>query len=94
MQLLDYGFRLGVKSVTVYAFSIENFKRPVEEVEVLMSLAAEKLQILSQKSELIKRHQVRINVIGAIHMLPRHVQVAAAEAMLSTINNEKYALYI
>lgn len=87
--MLDYGFRLGVKGVTVYAFSIENFKRPAEEVDVLMSLAAEKLQILSQKSELIKKHRVRINVLGAIHMLPRHVQVSAAEAMLSTINNEK-----
>jgi undecaprenyl pyrophosphate synthase len=54
-----------------------------------MSLAAEKLQILSQKSELIKRHRVRINVLGAIHMLPRHVQISAAEAMLSTIHHEK-----
>ena len=87
--MLDYGFRLGIQSVTVYAFSIENFKRSAEEVGVLMSLASEKLRILSQKSELIKRHQVRINVLGAIHMLPRHVQISAAEAMLSTINHEK-----
>lgn len=87
--MLDYGFRLGVKSVTVYAFSIENFKRPAEEVDVLMSLAAERLQILSQKSDLIKRHRVRINVLGAIEMLPRHVRISAAEAMLSTINHEK-----
>ena len=48
-KLLDYGFRLGIKTVTVYAFSIENFKRPVEEVDLLMSLAADKLRILSQK---------------------------------------------
>lgn len=87
--MLDYGFRLGIKSVTVYAFSIENFKRPAEEVDVLMSLAAEKLQILSQKSELIKRHRVRINVLGAIEMLPRHVKISAAEAMLSTAHHEK-----
>lgn len=54
-----------------------------------MSLAAEKLQILSQKSELIKKHRVRINVLGALHLLPRHVQISAAEAMLTTIKNEE-----
>ena len=75
--------------MTVYAFSIENFKRPAEEVDVLMSLASEKLQILSQKSDLIKKNRVRINVLGALHLLPRHVQVSAAEAMLSTIHHEK-----
>lgn len=87
--LLDHAFRLGINTITVYAFSIENFKRPAEEVNVLMSLAAEKLHILSQQSELIKKHQVRINVLGALHLLPRHVQVSAAQAMLSTIHNEK-----
>lgn len=35
--------------VSVYAFSIENFKRPQEEVDVLMSLAVEKLQQLSER---------------------------------------------
>ena len=75
--------------MTVYAFSIENFKRPAEEVDVLMSLASEKLQVLSQKSDLIKKNRVRINVLGALHLLPRHVQVSAAEAMLSTIHHDK-----
>jgi ditrans,polycis-polyprenyl diphosphate synthase len=35
--------QLGVRSVTVYAFSIENFKRPKDEVDALMKLAEEKL---------------------------------------------------
>lgn len=107
--MLDYGYRLGIKTVTVYAFSIENFKRPAEEVDILMSLAAEKLYILSQKrykcffyvtiyilifffiwfSEMIKKNEVKINVLGAVDMLPKHVQIAAAEAMKSTINHEK-----
>lgn len=46
-QVLDWCLGLGIKTVTVYAFSIENFKRPKEEVDVLMSLAEEKLEALS-----------------------------------------------
>jgi ditrans,polycis-polyprenyl diphosphate synthase len=38
--------RLGVKCVSVYAFSIENFKRSKEEVDALMNLAEEKLEEL------------------------------------------------
>ena len=38
--------RLGIETVTVYAFSIENFKRSPEEVEGLMKLAKEKLSLL------------------------------------------------
>jgi ditrans,polycis-polyprenyl diphosphate synthase len=41
--VLDICLQLGVKVVTVYAFSIENFKRPKDEVDVLMKLAKTKL---------------------------------------------------
>lgn len=39
---------MGVKEVSVYAFSIENFKRPKEEVDSLMALAAEKFDQMMQ----------------------------------------------
>lgn len=39
---------LGIKEVSVYAFSIENFKRPQEEVDSLMELAAEKFSLMMQ----------------------------------------------
>ncbi|RKO83872.1 Decaprenyl diphosphate synthase-like protein, partial [Blyttiomyces helicus] len=41
-ETLEWCLQLGVKVVTVYAFSIENFKRPQEEVDFLMNLAREK----------------------------------------------------
>jgi ditrans,polycis-polyprenyl diphosphate synthase len=43
-QTLDWCHDLGIKCVSVYAFSIENFKRPVEEVDVLMDLARKKFE--------------------------------------------------
>jgi ditrans,polycis-polyprenyl diphosphate synthase len=44
--MLEICLRLGIKCVTVYAFSIENFKRPRGEVDTLMSLAKDKLDEL------------------------------------------------
>ncbi|CAE7198174.1 unnamed protein product [Rhizoctonia solani] len=45
-RMLEICLRLGIKCVTVYAFSIENFKRPRGEVDTLMSLAKDKLDEL------------------------------------------------
>jgi ditrans,polycis-polyprenyl diphosphate synthase len=47
--VLEWCLKLGVRAVTVYAFSIENFKRSPEEVELLMNLAKEKLLLLCEK---------------------------------------------
>ena len=48
-QTLDWCLELGVTEVTVYAFSIENFKRSKEEVDGLMELARQKFSRLMQE---------------------------------------------
>ena len=47
--MLDICMRLNVKCVSVYAFAIENFKRPKDEVDALMQLAEEKLYEICQR---------------------------------------------
>ena len=74
MQTLDWCLQLGVKVVTVYAFSLENFKRSKSEVDYLMSLCKAKLELLMKENELIEKHGVRINIIGDINKLPRELQ--------------------
>ena len=49
MQALECCSWLGVRHCSVYAFSIENFKRPKEEVDTLMDLAVDKFQYLVEK---------------------------------------------
>ncbi|WP_407803797.1 undecaprenyl diphosphate synthase family protein, partial [Staphylococcus aureus] len=49
MSLLRYCFEMGVKYVSVYAFSIENFKRKPDEVQILMDLLQEKIEALLEK---------------------------------------------
>jgi len=48
MQILEICLQLGVKCVTVFAFSIENFKRSEDEVDALMELAESKLLELTE----------------------------------------------
>lgn len=72
-DLLDWCLDLGVKSITLYAFSTENFQRNPQEVEELMTIAEEKLrEVLSD--ERIHEHQVRVKVIGRLNLLPKTLQ--------------------
>ena len=49
LQVLQWSFELGIPEITVYAFSIENFKRTEEEVKTLMTLFKEKLDKLYEE---------------------------------------------
>jgi undecaprenyl diphosphate synthase len=63
--------QIGVRNLTLYAFSTENWKRPPREVSVLMQLLVHYLK--SEISEL-RENNVRLEAIGQIHALPRRVQ--------------------
>lgn len=61
--------RLGVKYLTLYTFSTENWNRPAEEVALLMQLLIDKLE-----DELFFKNHVRLRVIGDMDRLPQAVQ--------------------
>ncbi|KNE68887.1 di-trans,poly-cis-decaprenylcistransferase [Allomyces macrogynus ATCC 38327] len=84
---LDWCLQLGVQCVTVYAFSIENFKRDQDEVAYLFAMMIDKLALLSTESELVERHQIRIRILGDVRLLPINVQRAAAEAERRTCHH-------
>lgn len=62
---------IGIKYLTVYAFSTENWKRPREEVAILMSLLTEYLR---KEAEDIHRNNIKLKVIGQIEELPPKAQ--------------------
>lgn len=83
---------LGITEVTVYAFSIENFNRSQEEVDMLMELARCKfLRLLEEKNKLVEEG-ICIRVIGNLSLLPEDMRKLFAEAMISTENNNKAIL--
>lgn len=80
---------LGINEVTVYAFSIENFKRSKQEVDGLMDLAAEKFTKLLEEKDKLAKHGVCIRVIGNISLLPERTRKLTAEAIIATRQNTK-----
>ncbi|XP_055922894.1 dehydrodolichyl diphosphate synthase complex subunit DHDDS [Eupeodes corollae] len=84
----------GIKEVTAFAFSIENFKRTEDEVNGLLGLAKEKFEKLLLEKDELEQHGVRIRVIGNISLLPLELQQVIAKAVLCTENNDKLFLNI
>ena len=80
---------LGIKVLTLYAFSTENWARPKHEVKALMMLV--KRFIISQRSEL-SRNNIRLNIIGQKHRLPIDVQKEIAKSISKICEDFKVAI--
>jgi undecaprenyl diphosphate synthase len=76
---------LGIKVLTLYAFSIENWKRPTEEVTALMKLLKEYL--IKEMEEMIQ-NRIRLNAIGRLEDLPPDVQDVLKDTMEKTEKNK------
>lgn len=81
--------RLGVKYLTLYTFSTENWNRPADEVAALMGLVLTALE-----DELFMKNDVRFQVIGDIDRLPEVVQDKLQETIDHTANNKAMAMTI
>ncbi|MCD6445456.1 di-trans,poly-cis-decaprenylcistransferase [Candidatus Bathyarchaeota archaeon] len=82
-QLLDWCLKLGVKSVTIYAFSTENFFRSRKEVEEIMQIAKKRFKkILTD--ERIHGNRIRVKVIGRTELLPEDLQKLVKDMEKST----------
>uniref|UniRef100_A0A673UYP9 Alkyl transferase n=1 Tax=Suricata suricatta TaxID=37032 RepID=A0A673UYP9_SURSU len=85
-ETLRWCLNLGILEVTVYAFSIENFKRSKSEVDGLMDLARQKFSRLMEEQENLRKHGVCIRVLGDLHLLPLDLQELIAKAVQATKN--------
>ncbi|CDR42398.1 CYFA0S09e02718g1_1 [Cyberlindnera fabianii] len=93
-RVLEMCYECGVKSATVFAFSIENFKRSRHEVDWLMELAKGRFQQLTESGEMAEKYGVRIKVLGDTSLLPKDVQVSLREAEDITKNNTRATLNV
>lgn len=74
----------------MYAFSIENFKRPKHEVNALMEIAKIKLHQLCQHGDLLDRYGVKLQVLGQLDLVREDVREVIDEAIEITKDNQKY----
>jgi len=88
-KVLELCMQLGVEAVTVYAFSIENFKRSKEEVDYLMQLFREAFSEICDKNEVVKEYGIAVRFLGNLSYLPPDVADLARRAEEQTKNNTK-----
>ena len=81
----------GVKYLTLYAFSTENWKRPKDEVDGLMTLLATMMQ--KHSKELID-NKVRLRVMGEFDRLPKMVKMGLSKLMKESAKNYEYTLIV
>jgi len=82
---------LGIRYLTVYAFSTENWKRPQEEIDALMGLLVEYIE---KELDALKKNKVRIKAIGNIEQLPPSAYTRIKKAEEETAHNERLFLQI
>ncbi|EEB13701.1 Dehydrodolichyl diphosphate synthase, putative [Pediculus humanus corporis] len=93
-EVLRWCLDIGIIEVTVYAFSIENFKRSEDEVNQIMNLARRKFEkLLEEKDKLIKEG-VNIRVIGDLSLLPHDLFQLISKAVYLTKDNTKVRLTV
>jgi undecaprenyl diphosphate synthase len=77
--------KLGVKYLTLYAFSTENWNRPQKEVDALMNLL---VSALKKELKNLMKNDIRLNVIGDISKLPTKAQKELTEVLELSKNNK------
>jgi undecaprenyl diphosphate synthase len=80
-DVVETSARLGLQVLTLYAFSVENWKRPQREVTTLMGLLKRYLRI---ELDTLLRNNIRFQVIGRMHELPDDVQEELRRGMEKT----------
>jgi len=90
-ELLEFCAHKGVKYLTLFAFSTENWNRPEEEVSTLMKLF---LEYLEKELKNLSQAGVRLQIIGDVTGFAQELQDRIAEACIATAGNEGIVLTV
>lgn len=90
-EALEAAIESGIKYLTIYAFSTENWNRPKNEVDALMDLL---VNTLVKEIDSLHKNGVRLNAIGDIEHLPTQCNLALKEGLKKTAQNERITLTV
>jgi undecaprenyl diphosphate synthase len=88
-KTVEYCAKLGIKFLTLYTFSTENWNRPKIEVDLLMKLL---ISALKKELKTLQSNNIRLNTIGNIDSLPASVKKELLDVMQQTKENTKMTL--
>lgn len=90
-EVTEASAELGIKHLTLYAFSKENWKRPVREVNMLMKLF---VSTVSKELSTLNKNNIRLKAIGDLQFLPADTLTALNDAIESTKDNSHMTLVL
>ncbi|EMC98217.1 hypothetical protein BAUCODRAFT_416684 [Baudoinia panamericana UAMH 10762] len=93
-RILEVCYKSGVRVVTIYAFSIENFKRSRYEVDGLMDMAKTRLVQMSQHGELFERYGARVRILGDLSLVREDVMEQLDRAAEMTKHHDRAVLNV
>lgn len=88
-KLVEHALKLGVRYLTLYTFSTENWNRPVAEVAALMALLFESIE-----EEIFVKNNVSFRIIGDLEKLPANVRERLDACMERTAANDSMTLVL
>lgn len=89
-KFIDWCIELGIKEVTMYAFSVENFNRPREEFDYIMKLFREACEQLKSDKKLQEKGEqlgIKVRFLGRLEMFPEDVRQLMQEIMEKSAGN-------
>lgn len=87
-EIIEFAFKAGIKHLSIYALSIKNLERSESEVKHLFNLLSNGLKSFVNNKEL-KKHEVRIKVLGRLNLLPVKLQDSIKDAEEATKDYSK-----
>ncbi len=92
-KLIQWCSKLGIKELTLYCFSMQNFNRPKEEFDYLMDQFEKAFKEVGRRKDAWQKG-IRVRAIGRTHLLPEKVQKAIRDAEENTRDCRDYTLNI
>jgi len=86
-KIMDWCSELGIRELTLFAFSVDNFNRPKKEFDYLMNLFKEAFEKVRNDKKLHK-NKIRVNFLGRIDLFPKEVADAMYKLMEVTKNHK------
>ena len=88
-EIIKASVEIGIENLTLYAFSTENWNRPKLEVDTLMKVL---INALKKEADTLQKHNIKLNAIGNLEMLPKTAQNQLLEVINLTKNNNTMTL--
>ena len=90
-QLLGWCRELGVKELTLYSFSTENFRRTKTEKDFLFNIFKREFSNMKHRESIFK-NKIRVNVIGRLNMFPKDIRKAMSDIMEKTKKHKNFTV--